>query len=89
MPLSEQKLLDENTLPSINQAKRFRELSNKGELDREVLVEILNEEKTQPLKYSKFTNNITKHFPPNYSKEKMEKIIVMLLEKYADEIQGG
>lgn len=74
---------DLGVIPSIAQAKRLREYSDKGKLTAAVADVILTEEK-EALTSFKFKSDIKKYFPPDYSKQQMEDVIMILLEKYAE-----
>ena len=69
--------------PSLSQAQRIRKMSESGEATREKLTDIMMEEK-KPLRDSITLSHDTlkKYFPNSYSIQKIEQIIIKLLENY-------
>ena len=69
--------------PSLSQAQRIRKLSVEGEATKEKLTDIMMEEK-KPLRDSITLSHDTlkKYFPKSYSIQKIEQIIIKLLENY-------
>ena len=69
--------------PSLSQAQRIRKLSESGEVTKEKLDDIMMEEK-KPLRDSVTLSHDTlkKYFPKSYSIQKIEQIIIKLLENY-------
>lgn len=88
LPHNEQSLLldtieSEQATPSLSQAQRIKRLSQNGELNEDVLLEIMMEQK-KPVR-----NDITlsgeklrKYFPKSYSPIQMENVIFKLLEAW-------
>ena len=88
LPHNEQSLLldtieSEQATPSLSQAQRMKRLSQNGELNEDVLLEIMMEQK-KPVR-----NDITlsgeklrKFFPKSYSPIQMENVIFKLLEAW-------
>ena len=88
LPHNEQSLLldtieSEQAIPSLSQAQRIKRLSQNGELNEDVLLEIMMEQK-KPVR-----NDITlsgeklrKYFPKSYSPIQMENVIFKLLEAW-------
>ena len=88
LPHNEQSLLldtieSEQSTPSLSQAQRMKRLSQNGELNEDVLLEIMMEQK-KPVR-----NDITlpgeklrKYFPKSYSPIQMENVIFKLLEAW-------
>lgn len=88
LPYNEQSLLlytieSEQATPSLSQAQRMKRLSQNGELNEDVLLEIMMEQK-KPVR-----NDITlsgeklrKYFPKSYSPIQMENVIFKLLEAW-------
>lgn len=93
LPHNEQSLLldtieSEQTTPSLSQAQRMKRLSQNGELNEDVLLEIMMEQK-KPVR-----NDITlsgeklrKYFPKSYSPIQMENVIFKLLEAWQQKRQ--
>ncbi len=69
--------------PSLSQAQRIRKMSESGEATIEKLTDIMMEEK-KPLRDSITLSHDTlkKYFPKSYSIQKIEQIIIKLLENY-------
>ena len=69
--------------PSLSQAQRIRKLSENGGVTKETLDDILMEEK-KPLRDSITLSHDTlkKYFPKSYSIQRIEQIIIKLLENY-------
>ena len=69
--------------PSLSQAQRIRKLSESGGVTKEKLDDIMMEEK-KPLMDSITLSHDTlkKYFPKSYSIQKIEQIIIKLLENY-------
>ena len=88
LPSNEQSLLldtieSEQATPSLSQAQRMKRLSQSGDLNEDVLLEIMMEQK-KPVR-----NDITlsgeklrKYFPKSYSPIQMENVIFKLLEAW-------
>lgn len=88
LPHNEQSLLldtieSEQATPSLSQAQRMKRLSQTGDLNEDVLLEIMMEQK-KPVR-----NDITlsgeklrKYFPKSYSPIQMENVIFKLLEAW-------
>ena len=88
LPSNEQSLLldtieSEQATPSLSQAQRMKRLSQTGDLNEDVLLEIMMEQK-KPVR-----NDITlsgeklrKYFPKSYSPIQMENVIFKLLEAW-------
>ena len=88
LPESEQRnvavaLEETQNTPSLSQAQRIRRLSAEGEATKENLTDIMMEEK-KPLRDSITLSHDTlkKYFPKSYSIQKIEQIIIKLLENY-------
>lgn len=74
----------EQTTPSLSQAQQLRRLSEAGQLNEDIMLSILSEQK-KPVK-----NNVTlseeklrKYFPRHYSPAKIEGLIFKLLDMWA------
>ena len=69
--------------PSLSQAQRIRKMSESGEATRKKVTDIMMEEK-KPLRDSITLSHDTlkKYFPKSYSIQKIEQIIIKLLENY-------
>ena len=68
--------------PSLGQAKRFKELSEEGKLDTNVMEVLLREDKTLARKVTLKNDRLQKYFPPNYTPKQMEEVIIKLLDQW-------
>ena len=68
--------------PSLGQAKQFKELSDEGKLDANVMEVLLREDKTLARKVTLKNDRLKKYFPPNYTPKQMEEVIIKLLEQW-------
>ena len=66
--------------PSLDQAKRMKQLSEEGKLTEEVMDTIMREEKTPERKVVIRDNRLQKYFPKSYTPQQIESVIVKLLE---------
>ena len=88
LPHNEQSLLldtieSEQATPSLSQAQRMKRLSQNGELNEDVLLEIMMEQK-KPV-WNDITlsgEKLRKYFPKSYSPIQMENVIFKLLEAW-------
>jgi ParB family chromosome partitioning protein len=69
--------------PSINQAQRLKKCSLENRLTKEVLKEIMNEEKDFNVKVTLGGNKIKKYFPREYTPQQMEQVILRLLDNWS------
>lgn len=75
--------------PSHAQARLLRSKSEKGELDFDVINTILEQEKPNQKEQLKFnTEKIRTYFPSNFTLQKMEDVIIKLLEGYKSKWQN-
>ena len=71
----------EDTAPSIAQAKKMRKEYEKGTLNPDVMIAIMNEEKPEKVKITLGEDKIKRYFPKNYTKKLIEDTIYKLLEE--------
>ena len=71
----------EDTAPSIAQAKKMRKEYEKGTLNPDVMIAIMNEEKPEKVKITLGEDKIKRNFPKNYTKKQIEDTIYKLLEE--------
>ena len=88
LPHNEQSLLldtieSEQATPSLSQAQRMKRLSQNGELNEDVLLEIMMEQK-KPVRNDIILSGekLRKFFPKSYSPIQMENVIFKLLEAW-------
>ena len=68
--------------PRLGQDKRFKELSEEGKLDTNVMEVLLREDKTLARKVTLKNDRLQKYFPPNYTPKQMEEVIIKLLDQW-------
>ena len=74
--------------PSLEQAKRLKELSKEGKLDENGMEIILSGEKTTATAVKLQRKKLNEYFPADFSAEQMEEVIYDLLKKWSIE-QGN
>lgn len=84
-PDEQTQLLDamesEQATPSLSQAQRLKRFSQEGKLSPEVMQAIMSEEKKSELdKVTIRTDTLRKYFPKSYTPQKMEEVILKLLD---------
>ena len=83
----EQRLLldamgSEQATPSLSQAQRLKQFSQRGELTAEVMRAIMSEEKKEAERVTLKGDTIRKYFPASYTPKRMEETIIKLLEQW-------
>lgn len=86
-PDEQRMLLDtiesEQSTPSLSQAQRMKKLSQNGELDCDKLFSIMTELKKPERNEIKLSYEVLeKYFPKNYTPQKMQEVIIKLLESW-------
>lgn len=66
--------------PSVGQAKRLKDLSSQGKLEKNVIDLIMGEEKPLERKVTLHNDRLQKYFPSSYTPKQMEEVIIKLLE---------
>ena len=78
----------EQSTPSLSQAQRMKKLSQNGELDCDKLFSIMTEIKKPERNEIRLTSDILeKYFPKNYTPQKMQEVIIKLLESWQRKLQ--
>ena len=72
----------EEMCPSIEQAKRIRQMSQEGNLYLDGILSVLREVKPEKLKVIISGNKLKKYFPEDYSKKQIEDVIMKLVKKW-------
>ena len=73
----------EQATPSLSQAQRFKQFSQRGELTAEVMRAIMSEEKKPEIDRITITGDrLRKYFPRSYTPKQMEETIIKLLEQW-------
>ena len=82
----QQLLLDamdsEQATPSLSQAQRLKQFSQRGELDAAVMRAIMSEEKKEVERVTLKGDTLRKYFPASYTPKRMEETIIRLLEQW-------
>ena len=83
----EQRLLldamdSEQATPSLSQAQRLKQFSQRGELAAEVMRAIMSEEKKETERVTLKGDTLRKYFPASYTPKRMEETIIKLLEQW-------
>ncbi len=74
-------------VPSLEQAARLKKHSQGGTLTEAVMVEILRKERFAPVKVTLKGDKLRHYFPPNYTQQQMEEVIISLLDNWKDRNQ--
>lgn len=87
LPENEQHyLLDamsrENCIPSQAQAVKMRKFSQDGKLTPAVVEGILSAERTAPIQVTLKKDRLKQYFPPSYTAQQMEEVILSLLDTW-------
>ena len=79
---------DTQNAPSVSQAKRIKELAQKGQFTSDAVVAIMGEEKKGELNTVTIKNDILrKYFPRSYTPRQMEEKIIQLLDAWQQQRQ--
>ena len=78
----------EECTPSLSQAVRMRRLSESGELDIDIIFDIMTEQKANQTEYLKLPmNGVRDYFIPGTSPRMMETLILKALDYYAKALE--
>ena len=78
----------EECTPSLSQAVRMRRLSEAGELDIDIIFDIMTEQKANQTEYLKLPmNGVRDYFIPGTSPRMMETLILKALDYYAKALE--
>ena len=72
----------EQATPSLSQAQRLKQFSQRGELDAAVMRAIMSEEKKKVERITLKGDTLRKYFPASYTPRRMEETIIKLLEQW-------
>ena len=73
----------EQSTPSLSQAQRMKKLSQSGALNDDVMLSIMTELKKHEKNEIRLSSDILeKYFPKNYTPQKMQEVIIKLLESW-------
>lgn len=72
----------EQATPSLSQAQRLKQFSQRGELTAEAMRAIMSEEKKETERVTLKGDTLRKYFPASYTPKRMEETIIKLLEQW-------
>ena len=72
----------EQATPSLSQAQRLKQFTQRGELDAAVMRAIMSEEKKEVERVTLKGETLRKYFPASYTPKRMEETIIKLLEQW-------
>ena len=72
----------EQATPSLSQAQRLKQFSQRGELDAAVMRAIMSEEKKEVERVTLKGDTLRKYFPASYTPKRIEETIIRLLEQW-------
>ena len=72
----------ENCIPSQAQAVKMRKFSQEGKLTPAVVEGILSAERTAPIQVTLKKDRLKQYFPPSYTAQQMEEVILSLLDTW-------
>ena len=75
-------MYSEQATPSLSQAQRLKQFSQRGELDAAVMRAIMSEEKKEVERVTLKSETLRKYFPASYTPKRMEETIIRLLEQW-------
>ena len=75
--------------PSLAQGRALRELSKKGEITDEKVMEILLKEELTPINVRLKSKVLKQFFPSNYTSSQIEEVIIELLTSWAQQKAAG
>ena len=71
-----------NVIPVKNQLAKIKQYSKEGTLTAAVIDAILSENRPAPVQVVFKKDRLTRYFPPSYTAQQMEEVIVSLLETW-------
>lgn len=74
--------IEQESAPSLAQAKRLKEFSQDGKLNQESMEAIMTEDRAGPQKVTLPGKRLKKYFPPDVTPSQMEETIIRLLEEW-------
>ncbi len=75
-------------VPSLSQAQRLKKASTENRLTKEVIAEIMSEDRAADIKLTLGGSKIKRYFPRDYTPKQMEQVILNLLEHWSKEKQN-
>ncbi len=77
----------EQATPSLSQAQRLKQFSQRGELNAAVMRAIMSEEKKEVERVTLKGDTLRKYFPASYTPKRMEETIIKLLEQWQKQLR--
>lgn len=74
-------------VPSLSQAQRLKKSSMENRLTKEVIAEIMSEDRAADIKLTIGGSKIKKYFPRDYTPKQMEQVILKLLDNWSKKRQ--
>lgn len=74
-------------VPSLSQAQRLKKCSIENRLTKEVMAEIMSEDRAADIKLTIGGSKIKKYFPREYTPKQMEQVILKLLDNWSKKRQ--
>lgn len=74
--------IEQESAPSLSQAKRLKEFSQDGKLNQESMEAIMTEDRAKPQKVTLPGKKLKRYFPPDVTPSQMEETIIRLLEEW-------
>ncbi|ANU54241.1 ParB/RepB/Spo0J family partition protein [Acutalibacter muris] len=75
--------------PSMEQAKKLRECSERTELTTSLIIDIISDEKPTPLQVTLKNKCLSQYFPKDYTQKQIEEVILSLLETWKYQQKGA
>lgn len=79
---------DSRSIPSLAQAQKLKEYSQRTGLDKHLIEDILLDETPAPVQITLKKKHLHQYFPQDYTQEQMEKVIFSLLETWRSQNCG-
>lgn len=79
---------DIHFVPSLEQAKKLKEYSQRTELTVYLMQDLLSAQKAPSVKITLKPKRLHQYFPASYTQQQMEEIIFSLLEKWKSDQKG-
>ena len=81
-------IADDSVVPTMEQAEKLREYSERAGLTKSLIEDIMSEQKIAPVKVTLKTKYLHQYFSLDYTQQQMEEVIFSLLEKWKAEQEG-
>ncbi len=78
----------QQSVPTLKQAKRLKQCSQKGKLTAAGIDAVLTEKKPSPVQVTLKKESLKQYFPQSYTQQQMEDVILSLLERWKSTQKG-